>query len=161
MGKLARSQRLAFPFSLRHIRHSRYAAEVLERRLILSAAVAPVIPPHDSTGVSSQLLQLLGAGPAGVSSSGAGGSSTAASSGAAPLAFDSSGRVKVQITADDVSALETPLAALGFVQLDAEPALHFMDGYLPIAALNTISSLSTQGLMGVVPEYAPITSAGK
>src|SRR6185437_7926504 len=32
---------------------------------------------------------------------------------------------------------------------------------LPIAALNTISSLSTQGLMGVVPEYAPITSAGK
>ena len=122
--------------------------------MLLSAAAVSL--QTDSTGVSSQLLNLaqeIGVGPSvGVVSQ---------SQLASPMMFDSSGRVGVQITAKDVSALGTPLSALGFVPSGSAPADHLIDGYLPISSINTIDSLTADGLMGVMPMYKPMTSAGE
>jgi hypothetical protein len=74
--------------------------------------------------------------------------------------FDSSGDVGVRITAQDVMALGSPLVSLGFKQIAAEPSLHFVDGYLPIGAIDSLESLTADGLLGAMPLYRPITSTG-
>jgi hypothetical protein len=126
---------------------SKPTIEYFERRLLLSSGGSAISLTTDPTGVSSQLIALTQEGSAAPENS--------------ELVYDSSGRVEVKITADDVNALETPLAALGFQLVGAEPDQHYLEGFIPTAALTTIDSLTAEGLLGVLPAFAGQTLAGK
>jgi hypothetical protein len=77
----------------------------------------------------------------------------------APILFDSAGRVGVNITASDVTALEPALVQLGF-QVDAAlPQDHVIEGYLPAASLIAAAELAPQGLLGISASYKPMTAA--
>ncbi len=125
----------------------RAAVEQCEKRMMLSSgASGGVSLTTDPTGVSSQLLAVAQGQTSAIDPY---------------LMYDSSGRVEVKITAVDVNALAAPLAAIGFVQTGAEPDQHYVEGFIPPAALTTIDSLTSNGLMGVLPTLKPQTSAGK
>ena len=125
------------------------AIEQLEQRALLSG----VLLNPDSTGVSGKLLQLAASGSAPI---GDGTPVTDPTS----FVFDPSGRVSVRITATDVDALAAPLADRGFQTVASLPESHLIEGYLPISAIPDIGQLSSQGLLGVLPVYKPITSVG-
>ncbi|HET6246377.1 MAG TPA: S8 family serine peptidase [Tepidisphaeraceae bacterium] len=153
--------------------------DTLEERTLLSVAVSP-LTPHDSTGVSGSLLALVkpasttpktksivsSVSRASVSSTSATSaassltSSTSSASSTSPFIYDSAGRVEVHITTNNVILLEKSLTKLGFSIVESDSGQHFLDGWLPVSALSTIGSLSKQGLMGVIPDYLPIVSAG-
>jgi len=73
--------------------------------------------------------------------------------------------VLVRITGRNIDALVPALQARGFVVQAAWPALHFVEGFLPISALGSgadgLLALVPQGLLGVRPCYRPATSAGR
>jgi len=78
----------------------------------------------------------------------------------APLVVDDANRVRVRVSARDVAAVKPGLAALGFVEAGERPNLHFIEGYIPLDRVDSLESLSTLGLMGVVPSLRPILQAG-
>ncbi|TPG72344.1 PKD domain-containing protein [Hymenobacter nivis] len=73
--------------------------------------------------------------------------------------------VLVRITARDVAALRPALLARGFEVVSDQSKLHFIEGRLPMGQLAPgaagISALAAQGLLGVLPVFDPINSAGK
>jgi len=81
------------------------------------------------------------------------------------LLDDASQLVTVRITAKDVAALRPLLEARGFVVVSDKSKFHFIEGQLPIEQLAPgaagISSLATNGLLGVLPVEAPITNSGR
>ena len=73
--------------------------------------------------------------------------------------------VLVRITAKDVATLLPGLQARGFEVVSDQRKFHFIEGRLPVSALAPgsagISALASQGLLGVLPVYAPINNVGK
>ncbi|WP_324675963.1 S8 family peptidase [Hymenobacter sp. GOD-10R] len=73
--------------------------------------------------------------------------------------------VLVRITARDIEGLLPALQARGFVVQSAWPALHFVDGFLPIAELDASSGglahLTKLGLLGVRASYRPFNNTGR
>ncbi|OUJ75348.1 S8 family peptidase [Hymenobacter crusticola] len=72
--------------------------------------------------------------------------------------------VLVRITARDVAGLLPALQARGFVVQSAWPALHFVEGFLPIAELHPnagLVHLTKQGLLGVRASYRPFSNTGR
>jgi PKD repeat protein len=73
--------------------------------------------------------------------------------------------VLVRITAKDVTALRPALEARGFKVVSDKSKFHFIEGRLPVSALAPgaagISALATQGLLGVIPVFAPISNTGR
>ncbi|WP_324677961.1 PKD domain-containing protein [Hymenobacter sp. GOD-10R] len=73
--------------------------------------------------------------------------------------------VLVRITAKDVAALRPSLVARGFVVTSDQSKLHFIEGLLPLSQLAPgtagISSLASQGMLGVRPIARPQNHAGK
>ncbi len=78
----------------------------------------------------------------------------------APLVVDDAGRVRVRVTARDVAALKPALVAMGFIPAGERPALHFIEGFVPLDRIDTLEPLAANGLMGVVPSLRPILQAG-
>lgn len=77
------------------------------------------------------------------------------------LQLDPTGRsVNVRITTSDAQGLLPPLQDLGFEVLGSAPELNFVEGFLPIAAIPELESLTAQGLLGVLPLYTSLTSVG-
>jgi PKD repeat protein len=72
--------------------------------------------------------------------------------------------VLVRITAQDVNALLPSLQQRGFVVSASYPALHFVEGLLPVSQLSGdgqgVEALATRGLLGVVSAYEPQHNAG-
>ena len=70
--------------------------------------------------------------------------------------------VLVRITAQDVAGLALSLAEASFRQVSVNARRHLVEGYLPFGQLAPgaagIASLKTQGLMGVLPIYRPISN---
>jgi Ca2+-binding RTX toxin-like protein len=69
-------------------------------------------------------------------------------------------KVAVKITATDVESLIPFLEELGFEVLGSAPELNFVEGFIPVTSITELESLSTEGLLGVLPVYQPITSVG-
>ncbi len=77
------------------------------------------------------------------------------------LQFDPSGtRVSVRITTSDAENLLPALKDLGFEVSGSAPELNFVEGFLPITALNAAESLTARGLLGILPLYQPVTRVG-
>ena len=74
------------------------------------------------------------------------------------MEFDGAGRVGVRITAQDVDQILAPLQSLGLQVIGSEPDLHFVEGFLPTSSIIAATGLSSEGLMGILPIYQPITS---
>ena len=73
--------------------------------------------------------------------------------------YDAAGDIGVHITADDVNQLAAPLAAWGSKRRRPTD-LHFLEGFVPITAIPQLNGLVSDGLLGVLPSYPPITHAG-
>jgi PKD repeat protein/subtilisin family serine protease len=73
--------------------------------------------------------------------------------------------VLVRITAKNVTALRPALEARGFEVASDKSKFHFIEGRLPVSALAPgsagIGTLATQGLLGVIPVFAPVSNAGR
>ena len=68
--------------------------------------------------------------------------------------------VIVRITSGDVEGLSPALEALGFKVIGSAPDFNFIEGWIPINSIPELEALDSQGLMGVLPVYAPITRVG-
>ena len=68
--------------------------------------------------------------------------------------------VIVRITSGNVEGLLPALENLGFQVLGSRPDLNFVEGSIPIAAINQLEPLETQGLLGVISIPSPQTSVG-
>lgn len=73
---------------------------------------------------------------------------------------ESATKVMVKITSSDVEGLLPELEKLGFEVLGSAPSLYFIEGWMPIEEMLQLASLDELGLMGVLPVYPPVTSAG-
>jgi hypothetical protein len=69
-------------------------------------------------------------------------------------------KVAVRITATDLESLTPSLEELNFEVLNSAPDEHFLEGFVPLEAITELESLATEGLLGVLPIYQPITSVG-
>ena len=69
-------------------------------------------------------------------------------------------KVAVRITAREVERLLPALEKLDFKVLGSEPNLHFVEGWLPMAAFQELETLADHGLLGVLAIYAPVTNVG-
>ncbi len=76
------------------------------------------------------------------------------------LMRDAAGRVLVRVTAKDVGALEPKLRNIGFVTVASHPNLHFVEGYLPLGAVNGVENFAKDGLMGVLAGLRPQVNPG-
>jgi hypothetical protein len=76
------------------------------------------------------------------------------------LAYNAAGQVGIRITASNPSGLQASLQSLGVSITSVDQSLHFVEGFINASKIPSLSSLSNQGLLGVVPIYKPITSAG-
>ncbi len=132
-------------------RQPRLFLEALEDRTLMS--VSPLdtttLPP-DSNHIGTDLLTLYeqssGQGtPAGTNDL---------------FVFDSQGRVAVNITADNVNQVLPGLQGLGFQLTASDPSDHLIEGYLPVSSILQTTELVPDGLLGVLPSYKPMTSAG-
>lgn len=125
--------------------------EALEERQLLSAANALI----DSTDrIDPALVSYVTNG---------GGQITSTMGGATNDSLflrDNFGRVGIRITATNPNALLTPLQSLGFTVTGVQQNLHFLEGFIVASKVSQLSSLSSQGLLGVVPLYQPVTNAG-
>ncbi|MCA9054376.1 MAG: Ig-like domain-containing protein, partial [Planctomycetaceae bacterium] len=130
--------------------------EVLESRELLSVS-SLVGLPHNDSRVSSTLVELSTnlSDAQQVADASAGQTSLLDL-----LTVDTEGRVGVRINAGNVTALLPSLADLGFVVQQSLPDRHLVEGFLPIASLGLIDSLAPAGLLGVMPIFRPLTSAG-
>jgi PKD repeat protein len=81
------------------------------------------------------------------------------------LTFVDGESVLVRITAKDVASLRPALEARGFQVVSDKRKFHFIEGRIPVRELAPgtagISSLAAQGLLGVLPVYAPVSNAGQ
>jgi len=68
--------------------------------------------------------------------------------------------VIVRITSSDVEGLSSTLENLGFKAIGSAPDLNFIEGWMPINSIPELENLGSQGLMGVLPVYTPITNVG-
>jgi len=68
--------------------------------------------------------------------------------------------VIVRITSGDVEGLSPALETLGFEVIGLAPDFNFIEGWIPIDSIPELENLDSQGLMGVLPVYAPITNVG-
>ena len=73
---------------------------------------------------------------------------------------ESSKNVAVRITAHNVEGLLPSLQEMGFEVIGSEPDLHFLEGWMPIEDIPQLESLDSEGLMGVLPVYTPISNVG-
>ena len=69
-------------------------------------------------------------------------------------------RVAVRITAEDVEALEPQLAEYNFQTIASSPENHFIEGFIHPTLITELATLESEGLMGVMPIYKPITRVG-
>lgn len=77
------------------------------------------------------------------------------------IQVDESGKnVAVRITARDVEGLIPSLEEMGLEMIGSEPELHLLEGWMPIEKIPQLESLDSEGLMGVLAVYAPITNVG-
>lgn len=77
------------------------------------------------------------------------------------LMLNSAGtEVSVTINASNINNLLPSLQKIGFKTIASRPDLNFVEGKLPVAALSYTEALGTQGLLGVMPVYRPMTSKG-
>ncbi|HHP7229651.1 MAG TPA: hypothetical protein ACFCUY_02180, partial [Xenococcaceae cyanobacterium] len=76
------------------------------------------------------------------------------------LLNDSGTKVTVRVTTVDVEQILPSLEKLGFEVIGKAPELHFLEGTIPIDSLEELASLTSAGLMGVMPIYAPQTNVG-
>lgn len=156
-----------------------FQVETLEERQLLSAVNSYNVPaPSPADNISPVLLQIAGDVSTSSTSSGAfsssssttpnystpgggnSGSSTIVDNSADFVARDQAGRVGVRIISSNVNGLQASLSALGFVPTGSRPDLNFVEGFIPQSKIAQLSSLSGQGLRGVVPLYAAITRSG-
>jgi Ca2+-binding RTX toxin-like protein len=68
--------------------------------------------------------------------------------------------VLVTITAHDIDSLTPKLEAMGFKTTGSSPKHYIVQGFLPTAAILYMDSLTSQGLMGVMPVLKPYTNVG-
>ncbi|MBV6626142.1 MAG: S8 family serine peptidase [Rivularia sp. (in: Bacteria)] len=68
--------------------------------------------------------------------------------------------VIVRITSSDVEGLLPALEDSGFQVIGSAPDFNFIEGWMPIDLIPNLEELESQGLMGVLPVYAPITNVG-
>ncbi|MDJ0901787.1 MAG: S8 family serine peptidase [Xenococcus sp. MO_188.B8] len=77
------------------------------------------------------------------------------------MTIDESGeKVAVRITTGGVEELLPALEEFGFKLIGSKPDLHFLEGWLPIAALSEVGTLTDHGLLGVIPAYQSVTNVG-
>lgn len=76
-----------------------------------------------------------------------------------PLLFDEN-RVAVRITATDVDRLLPILERDGFIPLGSDPDAYLLEGFFPIDRLSALEAFVSEGLLGVMPVYAPMTAVG-
>ncbi|NJL11518.1 MAG: hypothetical protein HC908_19005 [Calothrix sp. SM1_7_51] len=101
--------------------------------------------PQNNSGISSNLLALTG--------------QQGTNSNLMQFNQDSSS-VLVRITARDVDGLMPTLAGMGFEMKAKFSQQYLVEGYLPIDAIPQMESLTSQGMMGVLPVYRPFTRVG-
>ncbi|AMV36725.1 S8 family peptidase [Planctomyces sp. SH-PL62] len=77
-----------------------------------------------------------------------------------PLIRDAQGRVAVSVTARDVGRLTPELQRLGFQVTASLPALHLVEGFLPLASILDATTLAASGLLGLSAIARPQTGAG-
>ncbi|AMR28608.1 hypothetical protein A0257_16885 [Hymenobacter psoromatis] len=114
--------------------------------------------PHSRVG--SELQRLYQAGQ--LTTSRTGGSPLPGTS-FPQLRFGKGGTaVLVRVMAQNVAALLPSLQSRGFAPTASYPALHFVEGLLPISQLvpGALETLAPQGLLGVVAGYQPRPHAG-
>ena len=70
-------------------------------------------------------------------------------------------KVAIRITAEDVSALEPQLAQYNFQTIASAPDHHFIEGFIDPGSITELAALKSEGLMGVLPVYQPITNVGE
>lgn len=135
----------------------RLLVENLEGRMLLSASPndapisegpfqGPVTVENPAPHLSGHLQDLIYGNPAPYTVS--------------PVVFDSDGNVHVTVTAVDVEALRPSLEAVGFQHLASAPDFHLMEGTLPVNALDQLTPLVSEGLMGVMPTFEPEKAVG-
>ncbi|MEO0842523.1 MAG: subtilase, partial [Cyanobacteria bacterium J06643_5] len=73
---------------------------------------------------------------------------------------ESGTEVVVRITSGDVEGLLLALEGLGFEVIGSVPNLNFVEGWIPVSSIPDLEKLGNQGLLGVLPVFAPITKAG-
>jgi hypothetical protein len=151
--------------------------ETLEERQMLSAvngfdnidpallSLAGVSTNTDIT--TSQNVSISSLTAASTNSNGGGSTGTPGSSTATLntsqdtwIARDSAGRVGVHITATNPTALQGILQTYGMTLTGVQQSLHFLEGFINASSIPMLSSLSSQGLLGVTPIYKPFTKAG-
>lgn len=69
-------------------------------------------------------------------------------------------KVIVRITATNVEELLPALNNLGFETIGSVPDLNFVEGWIPIALVTQLEPLESQGMMGVLPVYKPVSKKG-
>lgn len=154
--------------------------ESLEERQLLSAVS---YSPSSNEGIDPALLSLAGVSSStGLSVSpinSVGPTSVSASSGttipaqyqqslvghvdadqSAYIVHDSSGKVGIRVTAVNPTGLQSSLRTLGMTVTAVEDNFHFLEGFIDAARIPQLSSLSSQGLLGVVPMYGSFKNAG-
>ncbi|MDJ0756479.1 MAG: choice-of-anchor D domain-containing protein [Ardenticatenaceae bacterium] len=75
------------------------------------------------------------------------------------MLFDEN-RVAVRITAADVDHLLPILERSGFTLLGSDPDAFLLEGFFPVERLSILETLVPEGLLGVMPVYAPMTAGG-
>ncbi len=126
--------------------------ELLEERCLLSASLLP-LKVHGR--VAGALWDVYNA------SLRRGQAADGVSTGTANrVARDAAGRVGVRVTATNTTVVAADLARLGFRMTGADASRHLLEGFLPVAVLPQLQSLNDPALLGVLPLYRPITSAG-
>ncbi len=115
--------------------------------------------PRSRVGGDLQRLYQVGQG----ATSRASGGSLAPSASFPQLRFGKGGTaVLVRVMAQNVATLLPSLQSRGFAPTASYPALHFVEGLLPISQLapGTLEALAPQGLLGVVATYQPRPHVG-
>ncbi|MDJ0619487.1 MAG: S8 family serine peptidase, partial [Calothrix sp. MO_192.B10] len=77
------------------------------------------------------------------------------------LVFDkTSTNVLVRITATDIESLIPTLESMGFDIKGKATEYHFVEGFMPISAISEMESLTSEGMMGVLPVRTAISNVG-
>jgi len=141
----------------RPTKHARLVAEILENRTLFDALelIDVAIPPalQAVTRVDAQLLSL--AEPPGPRQPG-----VPDALDPELLLTDALGRLGVRITARDPKTLLPHLQAIGFEPLATSGSAHLIEGFLPRSSVLLAQPLSSVGLLGLMPLFAPVSAAG-
>ena len=141
-------------------------AELLRAQHKSVAPVAAYATPGGSAHLDGE-LQRLGARATDISSRGAAPTAAVLRAAHPGLRFSKGNgpvAVLVRITAQDVAALLPSLLGRGFVVTASYPALHFVEGMLPVSQLaagsSGVEALAGSGLLGVMASFEPESNGG-